>query len=726
MQASHVIPDRKVYRRAARMAAVALILSALTPRSAHADTYDVVIYGGTSSAIAAAVQVTRMGRSVIVVSPDRHLGGLTSGGLGWTDTGRREVIGGVAREFYQDVKTHYDDPEVWIWQDREANRHYRSDQDAIWVFEPHVAEQTFEEWVDAYAIPVVREEYLDREAGVAMDGPRIVAITTLAGRTYAGRMFLDATYEGDLMAAAGVSYHVGREANRVYGETLNGVQLRPPNRPACLGRTLPDEQRRRGPSGHYFAHEVSPYVVPDDPDSGLLPRIHDQDPGTPGEGDHRIQAYNFRMCLTNHPENRVPFAKPEGYDPLQYELLLRTLLAGSRHVYGKFDPIPNAKTDTNNHGPFSTDNIGMNYEYPEASYARRREIIREHETYQQGYLYFLANDPRVPEDVREHYNTWGLAADEFVDNGHWPHQLYVREARRMVSDFVVTENHLRRRLPTPRPVGMGSYNMDSHHTQRYIAYNEAGRAYAQNEGDVQINPGGPYPIDYGALVPLQEECTNLLVPVCVASSHIAFGSIRMEPVFMILGQSAATAAVHALEQDVAVQEIDYDRLRQRLVADGQVLEWHGTDRTPPTVVWPAELEGIVVDDTEAHFQGEWLSSRAIGPFVGAGYRHDDDTGQGAKSARFEADLPPGRYEVRIAYSAHDNRATNVPVIIQHAGGTVERLVNQRQPAPIDDLFLSLGTFQFSEQPAVVKILNREANGHVLADAVQFLPLPADP
>ena len=554
-----------------RISILFVLLAANSTGVAEEKTFDVVIYGGTSSGVAAAVQVKRMGRSAIIVAPEKHLGGLSSGGLGWTDTGRREVIGGLAREFYQRVKKHYDNPEAWVYQEPEENRHYQVGADAIWVFEPHVAERTFEQWIDEYDIPVVREEYLDRSSGVAMEGTRIVAITTLSGNTYRGRVFVDATYEGDLMAAAGVSYHVGREANSVYGETLGGVQLVPPNRPPCLGRTLPDAQRRRGPSGHYFAYEVSPYVVPDDPESGLLPRIHGDDPGTPGEGDHRIQAYNFRMCLTNHPDNRVPFRKPEGYDPLQYELLLRTLLAGSRHVFGKFDPIPNAKTDTNNHGPFSTDNIGMNYDYPEASYERRREIIREHETYQQGYLYFLANDPRVPEDVRRHYNTWGLAADEFVDNGHWPHQLYVREARRMVSDFIITENHLRRRLPTPRSVGMGSYNMDSHHTQRYIAYNEEGRAYAQNEGDVQVNPGGPYPIDFGALLPKRDQCTNLLVPVCVSSSHIAFGSIRMEPVFMILGQSAGTAAVYAIQDDVDVQHVDYEKLRTRLLEDGQVL-----------------------------------------------------------------------------------------------------------------------------------------------------------
>jgi endonuclease/exonuclease/phosphatase family metal-dependent hydrolase len=271
------------------------------------------------------------------------------------------------------------------------------------------------------------------------------------------------------------------------------------------------------------------------------------------------------------PQNRVPFERPGGYDPAQYELLLRTLQAGSRHVFGKFDPVPNAKTDTNNHGSFSTDNIGFNYDYPEASYARRAEILAEHEDYQRGYFFFLANDPRVPEDVRTRMAAWGLAKDEFTDNDHWPHQIYVREARRMVSDFVMTEAHLRGERPTPRPVGMGSYNMDSHNVQRYVAYDEEGRAYARNEGDIQMCPGGAYSIGYDALVPKRIECTNLLVPVCLSSSHIAYGSIRMEPVFMILGQSAATAAVMAIDSGAAVQDVDYAALSARLRADGQVL-----------------------------------------------------------------------------------------------------------------------------------------------------------
>jgi hypothetical protein len=534
------------------MFAIARLLVAAAAAAEPAVTADVVVYGGTSAAIVAAVQARTMGKSVVIVSPDTHLGGLSSGGLGWTDSGKKEVISGLAREFYRRLKRHYDRPEAWVQQRPEQYEQYRRDADAIWVFEPKVAEAAFEASVREQGIPVVRDAWLDRERGVARQGERIVSITTLDGRMFAGKMFIDATYEGDLMAAAGVSFATGREGNATYGETLNGVQTKRAKK-------------------HQFTHSISPYVVADDPTSGLLPRIHDGAPGDEGEGDHRIQAYNFRMCLTDVPSNRVPFPKPVGYDPLQYELLLRELEAGSRHVFGKFDPAPNGKTDTNNSGSFSTDNIGMNYDYPEASYARRREIIAEHIAYQQGYFWFLTNDPRVPEDVRTRMAGWGLAKDEFVDNGHWPHQIYVREARRMVSDFVITEPHVRRQKPTPDPVGMGSYNMDSHNVQRYVARDEAGRAFARNEGDIQVSPGGPYPISYRAIVPRVGECENLLVPVAVSASHIAYGSIRMEPVFMILGQSAATAAGLAIDASLPVQRVPYEALRERLLADGQVL-----------------------------------------------------------------------------------------------------------------------------------------------------------
>ncbi len=538
-----------------------LLFLSLFASAALAAEYDLVVYGGTSAGVIAAVQAKKMGKSVVVVSPDKHLGGLSSGGLGFTDTGEKAVIGGLSRDFYHRVWKHYDQADAWKWQKKEeyGNKGQGTpaidgEQRTMWIFEPHVAEKIFEDYVREHQIPVLRDEWLDRAKGVKKQGARIAAITTLSGKTFVGKMFIDATYEGDLLDAADVDYHVGREAQGVYGEQWNGLQV------GVLHHR------------HHFGavnKPISPYRVAGDPKSGVLPRINPEPPGEYGQGDKKVQAYCFRMCLTTAPENRVPFPKPEGYDPKQYELLVRIYEAGWRETFHKFDPIPNHKTDTNNHGPFSTDNIGYNWDYPEASYERRREIIQEHETYQKGWLYFIANDPRVPKDVQEEMQKWGLPKDEFTDNGNWSRQLYIREARRMVGAYVMTEHELLKKRPTPDSVGMGSYGIDSHNIQRYITP----EGHVQNEGDIGVSTKGPYQIAYGSLVPKKKECENLLVPVCVSSSHIAFGSIRMEPVFMILGQSAATAAAFAIDDKTAVQDVPYDKLRTRLTADGQVLEY---------------------------------------------------------------------------------------------------------------------------------------------------------
>lgn len=674
---------------------------------------DVVVYGGTSAAISAAVQVKKMGKSVVVVSPDAHLGGLSSSGLGWTDSGRKEAIGGIARDFYHRVWRHYQSVESWKWQDMEdyGNRGQGApsidgDRRTMWIFEPKVAEEIFESWVKENEIEVLRGEWLDREKGIEKKDARLKSITTLSGNRFEGEIFLDCTYEGDLMAAAEIGYFVGRESNKAFGETLNGVQIK----------------RARK---HQFSGRVDPFVVEGDPSSGLLARISNQGPGSEGEGDLKMQAYNFRLCLTRVPENRLPFPKPETYDASQYELLLRTLLMGSRHVFGKFDPIPNAKTDTNNHGPFSTDNIGMNYGYPEASYEERKKIIREHEEYQKGYFYFLCNDPRVPEDVRKRMSEWGLAKDEFADNGHWPHQIYVREARRMVSDFVMTELHLRKIKETPRSIGMGSYNMDSHNVQRYVARDENGKAYVLNEGDIQINPGGPYQISYGSIVPKSEECQNLLVPVCVSSSHIAFGSIRMEPVFMILGQSAATAAVFAIEDEVSVQEVPYDKLASRLSEDGQVLELVRSNRvTRGNGIDPDSLNGVVIDGKQVKFVGEWVESSSLRPFVGSSYFHDENGGKGMRSAQFPFLAPnDGLHEIMVAFVPSANRAGKVRYEIKHDKGLVKVVLDQRKNGDREKIWHSLGSFVFQkDKPYSVSVHNEGTEGYVIADAVQVIPL----
>jgi len=662
---------------AIRLLCGACILITLADARAAIASYDVVVYGGTSGGVIAAVKVARMGKSVVLIEPGRHLGGLSSGGLGATDIGNKQAIGGMSREFYRQVGAAYG-------------------QDEAWTFEPHVAEEVFNSLVRAAKVPVVFGERLDLSDGVKKNGTRVAAIVMESGRTFRGRMFIDATYEGDLMAKAGVSYRVGREGNAVYGETLNGVQT-------------------RNAVHHQFIKPVDPYVVSGDPSSGLLPGVHADGPGAEGSGDHRVQAYNFRLCATDVPENQRPWPKPDDYDPSRYELLLRNFEAGDQRIPWHAVMMPNRKTDSNNNHAVSTDYIGMNYEYPDGDYATRERVVGEHESYQKGLMWTLANSPRVPEAIRQYFQTWGLARDEFVDNDNWPYQLYVREARRMVSEYVMTQLNCQGRQAAEDSVGLAAYTMDSHHVQRYVDEN----GHVRNEGDVQIGGFPPYPISFRSIVPKRSECINLLVPVCLSASHIAFGSIRMEPVFMVLGESAATAAVQALDSGADVQAIDYDKFAERLIADGQILQWQ-----PAGALDPKQLDGIVIDDAQATFAGGWISSTSTTPFVGRGYHHDGDKRDGTCTVRFAAGLAvAGRYEVRLFYSPHPNRATNVPVRVDHADGKTTVQVNQKATPPIKPASISLGTYRFEVGGAAcVTIANRGTDGHVIADAVQFVPL----
>jgi hypothetical protein len=526
------------------------------PEIKEVYTADIIIYGGTSAAIIAAVEVVKTGKTVLIVSPDQHLGGLTSGGLGFTDTGNKAVIDGLSREFYHRVWLHYKDDAAWNWQNQsdfgnkgQGTVAMDGEFRTMWLFEPYVAEKVFEDFVRENNIKVLRGEWLDRKMGVVKKKGNIISFSTLSGKVFKGKMFIDATYEGDLMAAAGINYHVGREGNAKYNETFNGVQT---------GVFQHD---------HHFKSNISPYKIKDDPSSGLLPYISAEPPGEFGAADKKIQAYCFRMCMTNHPENSVAFPKPDNYDASKYELLLREFNTGRNDWFSKFDVLPNKKTDTNNHGAFSSDFIGMNYDYPEADYQRRAEIIKQHYDYQAGLLWFVANDPRVPDAIRTKMASYGLAKDEFKDNNHWPHQIYVRESRRMIGDYITTEHDVMQRIETPESIGMGSYHIDSHNTQRYVT----SEGYVQNEGDIGVKPPGPYRISYGSIVPKKEECTNLFVPVCVSSSHIAYGSIRMEPVFMILGQSAAVAACLAIDEKCAIQDVSYIQLKKLLENKNQIL-----------------------------------------------------------------------------------------------------------------------------------------------------------
>lgn len=494
---------------------------------------DVLVYGATPAGLIASIALARANRSVVLLEPGPRIGGMTTSGLGFSDIGNKAAIGGLAREFYRRLGRRYGVAEAW-------------------TFEPHVAEAVFGEWLAEVGIEAQCRQFLDL---VEVVDHRITAVRTTCGLTVRARLFIDATYEGDLLAQAGVSFHVGREGNQVFGETLNGAQIA---------------------AAHQFEYPVSPYRVAHDPASGLLPGIEDDGQVVVGAGDHRVQAYCFRLCLTDDPANRLPFPQPAHYDPRWYVLLQRYFATGWSDVFSKFDRLRvRTKTDTNNHGAVSTDFIGQNHGWPLGSYEERERIYQAHVTYQQGLHWFLANDPAVPKALRDRYADWGLCRDEFAASGGWPTQLYVREARRMQADYVMTEHDCRGRRVAPEPIALAAYTMDSHNCRRVIRDRGHPAASVLNEGDVQVHGFPPYPISYRAIVPRPGECLNLLVPVCLSASHIAYGSIRMEPVFMILGESAAIAADIALAADARVHEVPYADLQRALVRHGQILAWTG-------------------------------------------------------------------------------------------------------------------------------------------------------
>ena len=501
-------------------------------------SYDFVVYGGTAAGVMAAVAAARQGMKTVLLEPRDHVGGMATGGLSRTDVGKRECIGGLALEFYMRVGLRYD------------IRRY--DHFVAWFYEPKVGESVMLQMLDEADVKVLFRHRLREKDGVQLSNGRVRSIMTENGVRIFGKVFADCSYEGDLMAQAKVSYTWGRESMQQYGESLAGVRERTP-----LHQFLVDIPAR-------------------DSSGRLYPEISDTKLEKPGTGDRKVQAYNFRIIATDNPNIRIPWPKPEGYDPKRYELLALLLKAdqkrlGRPHVLHDLTliaPIPNRKADFNNKGPFSTDYIGKNYDYPEGSYARKAEIWEDHVRYVQGFYYFLANDDRVPPTLQMEVNNWGLCADEYEDTNYWPHQLYIREARRMVGEYVMTQKDLQTDLRKPDVIGMGSYNSDSHNIQRI----ENARGFVENEGDMQV-PVNPYQIPYRTILPKRQEVTNLLVPVCFSASHVAYSSLRMEPQYMIMGHAAGVAASLSAEADKPVQEIDVKKLQSILSDQGAVFEY---------------------------------------------------------------------------------------------------------------------------------------------------------
>ena len=546
----------------------AFVLLALTAsRATSAEDVievDLCVYGGTSGGVIAAVQASRLGKRTTIVNPGRHLGGMTSGGLSWTDVGSSDrvgAVGGMAREVYELIGAHYGQKPGTAFDVPAKAKRDRPGVDfekpPSLAFEPKVAEAVFVALSREARVPVHHGQTL---TAVRKEGIRIREIVTNSGLVVRARMFLDATYEGDLLARAGLSYTLGREANAQYGETANGIQ--PP---------------ATNPRAGKFEVTVDPHAKRGDPKSGLLPYLLQDEPlGVIGSADRRIQSYNFRVCLTDRPGNRIPLAPPPAYRTENYELLARwieaRLAAGEKltlRSFLKYDPLQNGKYDFNNRWPISTDFIGGAHEYPEADPDERKRIARAHEDYLRGFFHFLATDPRVPKEVREEMGRFGLCRDEFTGTAGWPHQIYVREARRMVGDFVMVEQHVRGQRAAPNSIGLGAYGVDIHGVRRIVIGGQPA-----SEGSNGVPVPRPYPIGYGAIVPKAAECENLFVTFALSASHVAFGSIRMEPVFMTLSQAAATAAAIAIDEQVAVQNVDYAKLRRRLLADKVVLEWN--------------------------------------------------------------------------------------------------------------------------------------------------------
>ncbi|MEO8613739.1 MAG: FAD-dependent oxidoreductase [Luteolibacter sp.] len=664
--------------------------------------YDVVVYGGTSGGVIAATQVARSGKSVVLISPTAHLGGLTSSGLGWTDLGASSILGGLSREFYHRVYLHYQNAAAWDKQTKagygnagQGGQAFNDTTQIASVFEPKVAEGIFNDMLTEKGVPVVTG-LLDLNGGVVMAAGKISHLRLEDGREFSASMFIDASYEGDLLPGAGVSFTTGRESNAAYGETYSGIQSARASK-----NQLPDG--------------IDPYVTPGNAASGLLPGVAPDAGGADGSADARLQSYCFRMVLTDIATNRVAIQQPPGYNEADYELLFRAIEAGQTSGFFKLDLMPNRKTDSNNTGGISTDFIGKNYgpgwDWTTLSHAARATLATQHENWQRGLLWTVQNHPRVPDAIRTSYAKWGLPADEFADHGHWPYQLYIREARRMISDYVMTQKNCAGSAIAADSIGLAAYSMDSHHTQRHLK-----NGMVKNEGDVQMPVTNPYPISYRSIVPKRGQCSNLLVPWSLSATHMAFGSIRMEPVFMTLSQSSAVAASMAIDRNCAAQDLDYSLLRPALTALGQAL---GDPVIPPpeTVVDNKDTSLVTIT-------GSWTSGTSSTGYIGLDYIHDGNTGQGTKQVLFRIPQGLGIYQrVYLRWTSHTNRASNVMVEIHHKDGTKILTIDQRSNGARWNLLGILPFTGAAGEGVVVKTTG--ANGYVIADAVGFSSVPND-
>lgn len=657
-----------------------LLLFILTDISAKAQvgqssSVDICIYGGSSAGVMAAYTAKKMGKSVILIEPSNRLGGLTTGGLGQTDIGNKYAVAGLSLDFYRRIGQHYGKFEQW-------------------TFEPHVAKELFEQYIKEANIKVV---YNYRLQSVSTEKGAIKAITIensikpnqSTNQIIKAKVFIDCTYEGDLMAKSGVSYFTGRESNSTYGETYNGVQFM---------------------DKHQFPDGVDPYKIPGKKESGLLWGISNETLAPNGTGDKKIQTYNIRVCFTNNPSNRIPITQPDDYQPERYELLLRVLEKKPVKNIGGFTsiaPMPNNKTDINNNGAFSTDMIGENWDYPEADYNKRIEIKKAHDNYVKGFFYFIGHDPRMPSYLRKEMLQWGYPKDEYTDNKNWTPQMYVRETRRMIGEYVMTQLNCEGKDVVKDGIGLAAYTMDSHNCQRLVV-----NGMVKNEGDVQVGGFDPYPIAYRSVIPKKKECTNLLVPVCLSASHIAYGSIRMEPVFMVLAQSSAVAACLSIDNNQAVQEVNIDQL-QKIIKTNP----YANGRLPEIIVDNIDTSSVII-------KGDWSFGKYGG--FGPSYLRDTTRSSTAKSVKFIPQInKEGSYQIYTYYPKLQNGSEQTHIAIFDGKKITNKIIKRSEVQVIGQTageWVSLGKCNFSKgKNAYVEISNKNANGIIVADAVLFVP-----
>ncbi len=642
---------------------------------AQKQQYDVIVYGATSAGVVAAYTAKLSGKSVVIVEPGIHLGGMTSGGLGYTDIGNKYAISGVSRDFYRKIGQHYGKFEQW-------------------TFEPHIAKMYLQQYLDKSQIKVLYQHQLLKAnvKGKTIQSILLKNVQQNGNKVELGaKVFIDCTYEGDLLAKSGVSYHVGREANSEFNETINGVQLM---------------------NGHQFPDGIDPYKIAGNSNSGLLWGISDAKLDPNGTGDSKVQAYNYRICLTSDPSNRIPITKPEGYNSDQFELLARLIAKQPEKKrlldYFIWSKMPNNKTDINNRNGFSTDMIGMNHKYPEASFEERENIVKAHEVYTKGLLYFFGHDERVPVEIRKEMSEWGYPKDEYVDTNNWTPQLYVRETRRMMGQYVMTQANCQGKEVVKDGIGMAAYTMDSHNCQRIVV-----NGMVKNEGNVEVGGFGPYPISYGSIVPKKTECTNLIVPVCLSATHIAYGSIRMEPVFMVLAQSAGAAAVMAIDTKKPVQEINVTKLQELLkanpLADGSVPE-------------------ILVDNNDTHqvaMKGNWKSEKRGG--YGPDFLTSSQKENSGASVTYAPNITSsGKYGVYLYVPKIKELAveTNLEVV---NGTTVKQLVVKDSDIMVEGQtsgeWYHVGDYTIDKNSGFkLNVLASSGEGTVVADAALFVPL----